>query len=108
MNLFKKLDILPIDTPRILFAPDSLGSSTFCAFSYENALFSSINLFFVYSSWVFLSFVLNLLINSPMRSVAPSGGFSTFFFPFFLSSFVYSTFFSYFTSETELSEGLID
>jgi hypothetical protein len=81
--------ILPAETPLILLAPDSLGSTTFLAFSSEYALFSSNNLFF-FSYSALESLVLNLLISYPIRSVAPSGGFSTyfFFFPFlFLSSF---------------------
>lgn len=91
MNLLMKEGIFPIDTPRILFVPDSLGSTTFFIFSSENALFSS-NILFFFSYSALVSFVLNLLISSPIKSVAPSGGFSTsfFFFAFlFLSSFDY-------------------
>jgi hypothetical protein len=75
MNLLIKLDTFPVDKPLILFVPDSLGSSTFLAFYSEKARFSSNILFFLTSSYALLSFVLNLLINSPIRSVAPSGGF---------------------------------
>ncbi len=111
MNLLMKFVILPIDNPRILLAPDSLGSTTFLAFYSENALFSSKILFFLISYSALVSLVLNLPINSPIRSVAPSGGFSTsFFFLFFLflSSFDSFTSLYYFTSETEIYEGFTD
>ncbi len=105
-----KFDIFPIDTPRILFVPDSLGSTTFFVFYSENALFYS-NIFF-FTSWsAFVSLVLNLPIRSPIKSVAPSGGFYTSFFFLvflFLSSFDYFTSDSSFTSETELYEGFTD
>jgi hypothetical protein len=105
-----KFDIFPIDTPRILFVPDSLGSTTFFVFYSENALFYS-NIFFFTSSSAFVSLVLNLPIKSPIKSVAPSGGFYTSFFFLvflFLSSFDYFTSDSSFTSETEIYEGLTD
>ncbi len=111
MNLFMKFDILPMETPRILFVPDSLGSATFFAFYSEKALFCSKILFFFTSSSALVSLVLNLPIKSPIKSVAPSGGFSTsFFFLFFLflSSFDYFTSDSSFTSETEIYEGWTD
>jgi hypothetical protein len=64
-----------METPRILFVPDSLGSTTFFAFYSEKALFYSNILFFLDSYSALVSFVLNFPISSPIKSVAPSGGF---------------------------------
>lgn len=61
--------------------------------------------FYFYLS-AFVSLVLNLSINSAIRSVAPSGGFSTYFFFFPFLSFDYFISLYSFTSLTEFYEGL--
>lgn len=87
-----KLPILPIDIPLILFVP----SSFFIYFTFysENALFyakicSSVFFFFSSGTVNFSMIVFN-------RSVAPSGGFSYFFFffPAFPGDTTYSTCFT--------------
>jgi hypothetical protein len=93
--LISELIGLPAEIPLILLTPDSDGSATFFAFSYENARLDSKISFF--SCYLFtLAIPSNFFITSPSKSVAPSGGFS--FSTFFFFSFSFFPYFSPFIS----------
>lgn len=103
MNLLiMELMPLPREAPLILLAPDSDGSTTFFSFSSEKALLASkIAAFYFYLSAEVLMMAPNLPKTSPIKSAAPSGGFSfSSFFFLFLSSFPpFFAFSSSFTSD---------
>lgn len=90
------LPILPIDIPLILFDPDSQGTIFLDYFYYENA-FLALNYF---SASAFLStfFIPNLSTISAMKSDAPYGFFSSYFFDFFPLPFPFCYFSAYYFS----------
>ena len=85
------IGFFPIEIPRILFDPDSSGTTFLGAFYSENAfraLYSS-------SAEGFSFFLIaNLLTTSANRSVAPSGGFYSYFLPFLPFAFSFYFYFS--------------